>query len=77
MKLVRRIAVLFLLLICLVSFGGSARAEWNECQELAHWRYYECLDSCEMYPSYSIAYRYCRSQCTNAYYDELEVCNNP
>ena len=74
MRLVRRLAVLLLLIVCL---APVARAEWNECHEWMSTRYYECLESCEVYPSHWFAYRYCRTQCTDTYYDELEACDNP
>lgn len=76
MKLARRLAVLAILFTCLISLGGSARADSIECRVEAYWRYEDCITyTCgTFYPSSRL---YCERQCRLTLIAEQEACDNP
>lgn len=76
MKLTRRLAVLAVLFTCLVSLGGSARADSIECRVEAYWRFEECITyTCGALP-FSARF-YCERQCRLIMIAEQEACDNP
>ena len=75
MKLVRRLAVLAVLVTCLGQSQDNARAD--NCYEAARERYEQCWNSCQMYINHPSTYYGCEATCSLNYQLDVDECNNP